>query len=247
MDNSILRKLPTEIRLNIYEEVLKGAKITISIHNSSSEEEKATVTYKFSSGCSLAITCRDIKIESAETMWRGAFVKILTDDDDNLSTFIQELTQLLPNEVTRNISHLSKIAFPNVDELVEQHSLEKVTSSFLNFPNLEVCIVPSLNIEDKATISHIDGVNVEHNILEHHENRHESHWDQELALFEVGSGTEPNKFLEEIYGIGTDCNVQILSQQRLVVCYRLPPLEYGVRIASIRSSSKVRCRSVHIE
>lgn len=250
MDNSILRKLPTETRLNIYKEVFKGAKITISIHTSWSEEEKATVTYSFSPGCSLANTCRDIKAESAEIMWRGAFVKILTNDDEYVSIFIQKLTQLLPNEVTRNISHLSNIAFPNVDEMVE-HGLEKATSSFLNFPNLKICIVPSFNIEERATISHIDGIDVKNNVMEHLENRQESRWDQEFMLFEVGSGTEPKKFLEEIFGIGADCSVQFLSEQELTACYQgwcfRCQTKLGVCIASIRSSSEVRRRSTHIE
>lgn len=122
-------------------------------------------------------------------MWRGALVKISTNDYEDVNIFTQELARVLPSNITRRISHLSNVAFPDVG-LVKDEGHENPASSLLNYPSLKVCIAPNLNYEKLGLIKYIDGLNIKDYLVEVFQNIHNDQWGQELVLLEVRSGLQ---------------------------------------------------------
>lgn len=126
MDNSILRKIPAEIRLQIYNNVFPrfGKRIVVNLH----KDRPATHWTGFDKG--LLLTCRDIYNEAVEIMWRNAIVYV--ESGDRTGAPVQELIEAIPERLVRNITFL-------VDAEVEcSESSEHDAPPLPKLPNLEV-------------------------------------------------------------------------------------------------------------
>lgn len=142
-------RLPAEIRVQIYEEVFEGALITVVVNWKDGDMHK--VRYKFSSECGLAITCRAIKADSADHMWRAAVVHAVA-KNGRCPVPIRRLVQALPSDIARQVQFLSNVTFydhlKSIDlEGTGQYSLQPspnsiqdITTSLLKFPKLKVCL-----------------------------------------------------------------------------------------------------------
>lgn len=215
METILLKKLPAEIRVRIYELVFSGNRITINIAQS-------PVRFSFSPECGFAFTCRAIRDEASETIWRSAIVKA-----SNLNEFgygdkvnIDKLTKVLPDEIARNITQLRNVYLPTLEE-VRNGSYESATASLARYPMLRVCCISIPGDLHRTALGSIDGTDFLHYLCPYHFGLSS----RLIVPFTCASGLEPKKFIQRVYGLRPDCGIQILSRESsylFMVCR--PPL-----------------------
>lgn len=238
MENSILKTLPAELRLKIYAEVFEGTVITITVKvtrpgelNSQSHLHK----YSFDRGCSLAVTCRAIKAESEEIMWRSAIVK--AENTSGYDINIHELNKALPDEVALYITHLANVTFLGLGH-AQSLGCESATTSLLKYPNLQVFDTPYLDCDDDFMIGHMYWWEYVEDWLLHDK------VDRQIVPFSY-ERSNPIEFLEEYYGIKENIGIQIIGwlaldypftlEDFVVVC--IAPLSSLVRRRRINNGS----------
>lgn len=157
MENSILMRLPAEIRVKTYDEVFEGALITVVVDWKDGDRHE--IRYKFSSECRLALTCRAIKTESAKPMWRAAVIHAVTEEHGH-PVPIHQLCRALPSEIACQVQFLSNVTFHDSKEVEpERGSIELATSYLLQFPKLKICLALGLSVADFLLDLKLDGMN----------------------------------------------------------------------------------------
>lgn len=222
MEDSILERIPTETRIKIYEEVFGGARIRVLIGDPYLNEP--AVSYRFSRNCSLAFTCRAIRAESAEAMWRGAVVGARRTYASQI--FLEDLNAVLPDEIARHITHLEDISLPS-DSITWVNRGEKdlTDAAFLaKYPRLKrISNVTEFEDQLREQPVMVDGMSVE-DYLRLVAN---DSFEPQIVPFEYEAGEKPDKYLERIYGFGAGCGVQIMPRD-IIHSYGLEITAVGI-------------------
>lgn len=217
MESSLLRKLPPEIRLQIHAYVFDGATATILVgHDVDTQAQvdsslKPLIRYRFSPDCSLAATCRAIRIESADTMWRNVFVKA----GHHWTTkrvpcgalplrapiTLEMLNSVLPDAIAQHITRLANVLFSENGD---------ATTCLLKYPNLKVCIIDNSYLASEFVVRPVLGFSC---ILERW---HDYYFLKHLPLpMTIKGRKKPSLVLEEKFGIKPDSGIQIIGRELL--------------------------------
>lgn len=227
MENSPLGKISTEICLQIYAHVFQGTKITTQITDEDSlssisklfddgDDDDEFPKYQFGPDCGLAITCRAIRIESSETMWRNVFVKaVKLGPYGEIAASLKSLNKVLPDEVAQHITHLANIRLPE-PPLLEGENANEATTYLLKYLSLKVCTADYLRpyeMDYELTIGGVGGSEYVKRITD------DPSYGRQLVPFEVEDDLSrhmrPSLFLEKEFGIYSDCGIQIIGRSLL--------------------------------
>lgn len=129
-----------EIRAKIYKEIVKNARITMRIREG---RRRRPFKYRLKTDFSLAGTCRLIRNEFTETMWRSAIVKATGRGHKAGPVCIDTLNKTLPDDLARNITLLTQVSFPFLTQTRKQ-GLDLPAVSLLKFPSLRICQVEDI-------------------------------------------------------------------------------------------------------
>lgn len=230
MENRIFSKIPTEIRLNIYDEVFKNATITAFVDWQDDPPPHTdgthTIRYKFSPDYGLAFTCHAMKADSSGSVWRGAVVKTVA-EKGGYPAPINRLSKALPSDIARQVRFLSKVTFLPL-KAIEWENIEDASTSLLKFPSLKACAVPDCYSGNPGRWATRWGSNSDlfRGYVKDSLSRADYHGDRDLETFGYRRWAKPQEYLEARYGIKVTCGVQILSKQSFrhdddsLRCYR---------------------------
>lgn len=178
--------------------------------------DKVVIFFRYNRQCALAITCRLIKAESTEILWRSAVCSAVRKLNPS-AVWLHHLRRALPQYYARNIVHLQNVCIPATEE-VETWSLESVNVSLLGFPGLQTCGV-TVGYDD-TVIDHGSMVEVVTaygplSIMNLWQRWRGTGLDRRLLQFTGPRNASTQKFLRDFTGIKVSCGVHMIMQVEL--------------------------------
>lgn len=115
MDDSVMKRLPKEIRLQVYGEVFDDTRIKVIVKRTFSKRKPDSVVsgykIKIKNDSAILATCRAARDEAMVVMWAKAVVQAV-DGGSEYPIDLQDLNDALPHAITKQIIHLRGIIVP---------------------------------------------------------------------------------------------------------------------------------------
>lgn len=141
MEKSPWPEFPAEIRLIVYAEVSKSAKIRIFLENipwDPMKNDEPGWQLKYNSHCGINFTCREIKAESAVLMW--SITTWVAERAGPMPVWLHHIHRILATErAIKYIVNLRGVALP-ISRDVVRWFLPPAHCSLHAFPRLQTCV-----------------------------------------------------------------------------------------------------------
>lgn len=219
MEKPFLQKIPPEIRLRIYRHAFQRARITVYVneppYSAPFDAQPWDDLKDYSHHCNLAFTCRTIKAESTEILWKTAAWEVVSGSTNKEYVWLHYAARVLKMMgVAKYVTHLRGIGLPTIYE-VKKWCLEPAVCALRAFPRLQTCgfvvpdddddcnICPALILGDR--LCRLDWLEPDRAVM------------KTLLPF-TNLSNDPVETIEpleilDLVGIDTNCKVQMILQK----------------------------------